>query len=200
MAERISALHGHYAPGDRPADRAGVVLREVRDLNLHQIAAWPDTLAQVGEKAAQGAGVAAAPGPCASAVFAVDGATQSALLRVEPLKWWMLGGTVPRLAPEQGTTLDLSHSRTHLRITGPRAATLLNRHLPLDLREGSFPEGAVGASALHHVGVTLWRSQEGYELFIPRGFALSVWEVLLQTAAQFGVVVIPEMPGYAGSS
>ena len=123
---------------------AGVVLREVRDLNLHQIAAWPDTLAQVGEKAAQGAGVDAAPGPCASAVCAVDGATQSALLRVEPLKWWMLGGTVPRLAPEQGTTLDLSHSRTHLRITGPQAATLLNRHLPLDLREGSFPEGAVG--------------------------------------------------------
>ena len=196
MAERISALHGNDAPGlinpvgspaGVPAGAPGVVLREVPGLCLHQVAAWPDTLAQVAKKAASGAGVKSAPG--AGVAFTSDGATKNALLRVEPMKWWMLGGQVPQLNPEQGTTLDLSHSRTHLRITGAQATSLLNRHLPLDLRPASFPEGAVASSALHHVGVTLWRSQQGYELFIPRGFALSVWEVLLQTAAQFGVEV-----------
>jgi len=112
-----------------------------------------------------------------------------ALLRVEPLKWWLLGADAPALAPEHGASLDLSHSRTHLRISGAQAAALLNRHLPLDLREASFKEGAVASSALHHVSVTLWRSAHHYELFIPRGFALSLWEVLLESAAQFGAEV-----------
>ena len=186
-AKRVSALHGHDAGAAGEAGEAGVVLREVRDLRLHQIAAWPDTLTLVAEKAATAAGVKTAP---TFGAGAANAATQSALLRVEPLKWWLLGGQVPQLNPDHGTTLDLSHSRTHLRITGKQAAPLLNRHLPLDLREASFAEGTVASSALHHVGVTLWRSQQGYELFIPRGFALSVWEVLLQTAAQFGVEVV----------
>ena len=188
MARRVSALHGHRIPGRiGPAGKPGVVLREIPDLRLHEIAAWPDTLARVGEKAAREAGLKSAPGP--GAAFATDGMATGALLRVEPLIWWRLGGEIPHLAPEQGTTLDLSHSRTHVRITGPRAATLLNRHLPLDLRRASFPEGAVASSALHHVGVTLWHSPQGYELFLPRGFALSIWEVLLQTACQFGAEI-----------
>ncbi len=185
MADRISALHGHYAHGTTgPADAAGIVLREITDLVLHQIAAWPDTLTQVGKQAAQAANVPSAPGPGAAAVSATG-----ALLRIEPLKWWMIGGKAPQLNPEQGTTLDLSHSRTHLRISGAQAAKLLNRHLPLDLRPASFPVGTVASSALHHVGVTLWHSQHGHELFIPRGFSLSIWQVLLESAAQFGVEI-----------
>jgi len=43
---------------------------------------------------------------------------------------------------------------------------------------------------MHHVGVTLWRSTTGYELFIPRGFALSSWEILFDSALQFGVEVV----------
>ena len=189
MDERISALHGHYTPGrfGSPGE-AGVVLWEVPGLSLHQIAAWPDTLALVGEKAARAAGVPRAPGPGAAGIVA-DDAPHSALLRVEPLKWWLLGGQPPQLQPDQGTTLDLSHSRTQLRITGPQAPALLSRHLPLDLRPASFPSGALASSALHHVGVTLWHSPQGYELFLPRGFALSLWEVLLESAAQFGAEV-----------
>ncbi|MBT3770493.1 MAG: sarcosine oxidase subunit gamma, partial [Acidiferrobacteraceae bacterium] len=38
-----------------------------------------------------------------------------------------------------------------------------------------------------HVGVTLWRSPTGLDLFVPRGFALSLWEMLLETAEQFGL-------------
>ncbi len=191
MAERISALHGHYARGKigaavAAAGEAGVVLCEVRDLILHQISAWPGTLDEVAKEAARGARVPSAPGPGAAESVA-DGA---ALLRVEPLKWWLIGGQVPEIPPEHGATLDLSHARTHLRISGGQAAKLLNRHLPLDLREASFPAGAVASSALHHVGVTVWRSRRGYELFVPRGVALSVWEVLLETAEQFGAEIL----------
>ena len=184
MAKRISALHGHYSHGTFGASgEVGVVLCEVADLRLQQVAAWHDTLGEVGRRAAQVVGVPEAPQRGASVINAKSG---SALLRVEPLKWWIFGGEVLSLPPELGATLDISHSRTHVRISGVHATTLLNRHLGLDLREASFAEGAVASSVFQHVGVTLWRTPQGYELFIPRGFALSVWEVLLQSAAQFG--------------
>ena len=185
MAERVSALQGADAPRRFGADGPpGVTLREVRGLRLWQVAAWHDTLAEVAQQAARAAGVAAAPPPGA----AVE-SERGALLRVEPLKWWLLGADAPEIAGEHGAVLDLSHSRTHIRISGTQAAALLNRHLPLDLRDTSFAEGMVASGALHHVGVALWRSARGYELFIPRGFALSLWEVLLESAAQFGAEV-----------
>lgn len=185
MAERISALHGHVKRGRFGAEGpVGVTLSELPGLILQQAAAWPDSLAAVGAKAAAAAGVAAAPGPGAAAV-----GSKGALLRVEPLKWWLVGAAAPALAPEEGATLDLSHARTRVRVSGPEAALLLNRHLPLDLREASCPVGSVASSAFHHTGVTLWRAEEGYELFLPRGFALSLWEMLLESAAQFGVEV-----------
>lgn len=186
MAERISALTGHYEPGRfGEAGDAGVILQEVRDLILHQVAAWPDSIDNVGEKAAAMAGTSSAPGPC----LAIEG-SKASLLRIEPLKWWVYGAEAQTLDAEQGATLDMSHSRTHIRITGEQATTCLNRLLPIDLREQSFPVGSVASTTMHHVGITLWRSSYGYELFIPRGFALSLWEILLETAVQFGVEVL----------
>lgn len=185
MAERISALTGHYTPGrfGEPGE-AGVILTEMPDLVLYQIAAWPDTVKAVGAKAAGVAGADAAPRPGAAAA-----GNKGALLRIEPLKWWLYGAAAPPLDPEEGATLDLSHARSHLRIAGPQARLCLNRLVSLDLREQSFPIGAVASTALHHVGVTLWRSTGGLELFVPRGFAVAVWAVLFETGVQFGVDV-----------
>ena len=108
------------------------------------------------------------------------------MLRVEPLKWWVIGKEISNLTVEEGSILDLSHSRTQVRISGKDSISLLNRHLPIDLRELSFPINSVASTAFHHANVTLWRSKNGYELFLPRAFALSLWEVLLESAAQFG--------------
>jgi len=182
MAERVSALDGHYETGrsGEPGE-AGVTLQLMRDLTLSQVAAWPDTLAAAGAKAAKAVGAKEAPGPCASAA-----GKKGVVLRIEPLKWWIVGASAPKLDPKQGSSLDLSHSRTRVRVSGPEAATFLNRFIPLDLRDQSFPAGTVASTAMHHVGVTLWRSEAGYELLLPRGFALSLWEVMVETAAQFG--------------
>jgi len=67
---------------------------------------------------------------------------------------------------------------------------LLNRNLPLDLRPSSFPVGSVASTVFHYVGVTLWHSDEGFELFLPRSFAVSLWELLQKNAAQFGFEVV----------
>ena len=183
--KRVSALALDYTPGRFGADRKiGIVLQEVPDLTLCQVAAWPDNLATVGAKTAEAMGVEAAPGPGQAAANG-----NRVLLRVEPLKFWVTGIAVQQLLPTEGTVLDLSHSRTHVRVTGPQAQNLLNRYLPLDLRSRSFSTGSVASTVFHHVGVTLWRSEAGFELFLPRGFALSLWELLRKSAAQFGYEV-----------
>ncbi len=185
---RVSALAGHYQVGKFGAACAdgepGVVLEEVTDLVLHQVAAWPDTVEPVGKRVADVVGVDQAPAPrqCVSSAT-------GAALRVEPLKWWLCGVQAPELDAGQGTTLDISHSRSRLRISGVDAAEFLNRFLPIDLREPVFPVGSVASSVIHHVGVTLWRSAAGYEIFVPRGFALFLWQGLVEVAEQFGAEV-----------
>ena len=111
------------------------------------------------------------------------------MLRIEPMKWWLIGIDAPTLDAEQGMTLDISHSRTQLRVSGDDATDFLNRHFPIDFRDSSFPEGSVASSVTHHVGVTIWHSADGYELFIPRGFALALWEGLVESAEQFGLEI-----------
>ena len=185
MVDRVSALAGHSLPGHRgDSGKPGVILREPQDLLLHQVAAWSDSIDEVGKTLAKMIGADAAAGPCS----AVTG-SKGSMLRIEPMKWWLVGIAAPAFDAEQGATLDLSHSRTRLCVAGDDAAEFLNRHFPLDLREASFPVGTVASSATHHVGVTLWRSGEGYELFIPRGFALSLWEGFVESAEQFGVEI-----------
>ena len=183
--KRVSALAADYTPGRFGADgKTGVVLKEVPNLTLFQVSAWPDTLVAVGTRTAKAVGVETAPGPGKAAT---EGAR--VMLRIEPLKFWLIGVAALNLSPTEGAVLDLSHSRTHVRVTGPQAEILLNRHLPLNLRSQSFPPGSVASTGFHHVGVTLWRSEAGFELFLPRSFALTLWELLRQSAEQFGYEV-----------
>ena len=182
MPKRISSLAQAYQKGVfGKKDKTGVILSEVQDLILYQVAAWPETLEEVGTKLAKSCNLKEYP----LASKALNG-FQVAMLRIEPLKWWIIGGEVEELSSEEGSILDLSHSRTHIRISGNEAISLLNRHIPIDLREIFFPLNSVASTAFHHCSVTLWRSKNGYELFLPRAFALSLWEVLLESAAQFG--------------
>jgi len=190
MVKRVSALSGEYLVGRLGVEGAcGVTLKEIPDLSLIQIAAWPDTLSAVGDKAAHIIGADTAPGP-----GRVVSTSNGSILRIEPLKWWVIGAPAFELSSalsiNEGAVLDLSHSRAYLSISGPQAALLLNRHLPLDLREASFPVGTVATTAFHHTGVTIWRSDQGYELLMIRGFALSLWQILIESGAQFNAEIV----------
>ena len=193
MLEQLSALAAHYhtgPTGDVGADGPGVTLREVRDAGLWQISAWPETMDEVGQKLAEQVGADAALGPLQS----VAGA-KGTLLRVQPFVWWLTRSDeatakqAMEIDAEQGTSLDLSHSRTVIRIEGPRARDLLNRGLPTDLRPESFPDGGFAGGAIHLVGVNLHHRDGGYDLYVPRGFAVTLWEFLTETAAQWGYEV-----------
>lgn len=182
MANRVSALDGYYKIGFfGEKEKIDLKISEVRNLKLYQIAFWSNTLVEAGNEFAKTLGFERYPGQRLALAK-----KEVALLRIEPLKFWLINNNIPAISAEKGNVLDLSFSRTHLKFSGNNSTALLNRHLPIDLRDQSFPLNTVASTSFHHVGVTLWRSGQGYELFIPRAFVLSLWEILLESAAQFG--------------
>ena len=186
MVNRSSALVTNYKTGSTKVDeKITLTFQEIKDLNIKQIAVWPSTLESVDLKLAKLMNTKNAPG-FNQALSIKD----KHILRTEPLKWWIIGIGNIGIKSEDGAILDLSHAFTVLDIKGDNVKDFFNRHLPLDLRDRSFPINSIASSAIHHVSVKIWRIDKGYRLFIPRGFALSIWEILLETASQFGYEVL----------
>ena len=107
------------------------------------------------------------------------------IIKIEPLSWWILGKKIKSIDPAIGSILDLSHSRTHLSIYGNNSSFLLKKHFPIDLRDKSFPENSVASTSFHHVSITLCKVKNGYEIFLPRAFANSLLEILIESSKQF---------------
>ena len=142
----VSALGGHYHKGSFDLQgKSNVILSEIKSTIINQVAAWPDTLNEIGTRVSQSLNLEKYPE--ANKVISSD---NIAMLRIEPLKWWVIspGGieyqdlvdsSISVLKSlegyidlsDKGSFLDLSHSRTHVRILGQDSRTLLNRHLSL---------------------------------------------------------------------
>lgn len=183
MANTVSALTGHYKPGDNQTRQGGEIelnLAEIKIDSLIQVAAWTDSFSDVAALIAQHTGINKAP---TANKFAQN--NTATVLRTEPLKWLILNHSAPELSSQQGTLLDLSHGRVHIRISGKAAQEFLNRHIPTDLREHHFKVGEIASTNSQSIDITLWRCNEGYNLFVQRSFALHFWKLLLQTAQQY---------------
>ena len=186
MVKRTSALEINYKETSfRVDDKITLTFQEVKDLDIMQIAAWPSTIESIDLKLANIIKTTKAPG--FNQTLSINNIH---ILRTEPLKWWIIGGENIEIASDEGAIIDLSHAFTSIQIKGENVKNFLNRHLPLDLRDQSFPINSIATSAIHHVSVKIWRTGEEYRLFIPRGFALSIWEILLETASQFGYEIL----------
>lgn len=197
MVERVSALAtvlglGVEAPKADPD--AALRLGERRDMRILQVAVWPETLAGTGRWMAELGGAAAAPGPGRSIPWA-----GGRLLRVEPLKWWVVNadaaasGQLAAIGSDQGAVLDLSHARTVMRIAGQRAGDLLARFMAIDFADGRFPDGSVAAGRFDHMTAIVARCDTGkvpeFEVYVHRSFAVSAWVDLLESAHRLGVTV-----------
>ncbi len=197
----VSPLRGHNESRihRHASDEPGVAFGERRLVSLVQVAAWPDTAAQVADILAARLGCTVAPGRDGS----LDG-PRGAVLAIAPGRW-LLESPDPHLAdqladrigPALGAVTDLSHARIAIRVSGPRTAWVLNKGLALDLHPAAFPPMKVAQSAVHEIGVTLRRlspdmlGADGFDLYVPRGFALSFWHWLCEAAADCGYRVEP---------
>ena len=190
MVDAVSPLKEHAAAGRFGSAEPPVIsLSEVKEHCLFQLAAWPYSVSTVGDIGAKAAGAPNVPGPGEAST-----GNKGTLLRVEPLKWWLLAEhhaapAPPAVPPEDGNFLDLSHSRTWLKVGGEKADVLLNHFLPINLQDSSFPTYSIASTAFHHIGVTLWRSESCFNLLLPRSFAASLWQMLHESGMQYGLEV-----------
>tara|TARA_B100000959_G_C14943953_1_gene609066 strand:+ start:1194 stop:1760 length:567 start_codon:yes stop_codon:yes gene_type:complete len=186
MLKRYSTLDSNYIAGKYPFENnTDIIFKECINLNLQQIACWPNTLSQMDDIFQKELNLNNFPNFNKGVVE-----KEFSFWRMEPLKWWILDKkiTIPQ---DLGTNLDMSHAFTCLNISGKHATLLLNRFLPIDLRDKMFPDTSSCSSAMHHVSIKLLKySNNNYKLFIPRGFALSIWELLLESSKQFGYEIL----------
>jgi sarcosine oxidase subunit gamma len=198
MLERRSALETALASGGRDgADgKRACRLGEIRGWWLVQAAGFAWTMTEVERALAPvlGGRLPARVGETAL----LDGRL---VLRTGPEQVWVAGregdAAAARLldvVPEAaGAATPLSHSRSRILIAGEPARAVLAKGIPLDLHPDAFPVGQAALTGLHHTPVLLHRaSEDRYELWAMRSFALACWEWLADAALEFGYDVATE--------
>jgi sarcosine oxidase subunit gamma len=89
---------------------------------------------------------------------------------------------------------DQAGSYAVLRLTGLRTRDTLAKFVPLDLHTRVFDPGSAASTIASHVPLTLWRLADGadgmpvFEIAAPRSYAGSFWHVVVESAAEFGLV------------
>ena len=163
------------------SEKQTLTFKELKNLEIMQIACWSEKIEEINNLLINKLEIKNIPSFNKGIVF-----QNKSLWRMEPLKWWLFNKEI-ELIEQIGTILDLSHAFTGIEIKGDDSSLFLNRHLPIDLRSKNFPDLSSASTVIHHVSVKLFKiSSNNYNLYIPRGFALSILDLLLETAEQFG--------------
>jgi methylglutamate dehydrogenase subunit D len=200
MLESHSALAGRTSAGGRDGARGGrqVRLTEVRGWHLAHVTVFAEQRSEFQERIRALSG-AQLPEELYRGLTHND----SRLIRITPLQyWWIATSSAPlvRLARElpasAGTVTLLSASRVRIRIAGPAARDVLAKGIPLDLHPAAFQVGQSAQTGLHHTGVFLERIvEDGYEIYLPRSYAVWIWEWLIDAALPFGYdIAVEEAP------
>ena len=195
--QRRSALAPAYTAGvfgaERP-DGPGVTLCERRGLAIVHLAGYPKDpafMAAVKERI----GVELPTTPNTSAAGA-----DWAVLWLAPDRWMLISASAAATALDgcPGAVNDVSHGRCVMRIEGPHARDVLAGGCTLDFHPDVFKPATCAQSSLHRVNVLYhFAGTDGpaYDIYAPRGFALSLWEALTDAAAEYGYRVDAVMEG-----
>lgn len=87
---------------------------------------------------------------------------------------------------------DQSDGYAVLRLTGPKVRDALCKLVPVDVHPRVFKVSDVAVTVAAHIGVTLWRLEDHadgspvFEIAVFRSLAASFWQVLSESAAEFG--------------
>ncbi len=184
MAERASPFAGAV-----DTEAHGIAVSAPPRGSCWQIACWPESFARTEAALADALG-ADAPQPGRVSL----GTASRRLIRVEPLKWWVLGADGAAcpigLAAEDGAVLDLSHDQAALEVAGPHAAEMLKRFVSIDLRDRAFPDLSYATTMAHHMIVRVLRQDRNgmatYEVMVMRSYANDLAEILKEHLEHFG--------------
>ena len=193
MPELRSALTAHLKPGRFGAADGQLILCERPVGALMQLSGWRDSfesaagrlLARLGFDGIGGFDHAQA----SDKAVAFRTAPERVLLRLTSASDWaaIARDVDAALTP----VLDLSHSRTLVRVAGAAAPDLMARLMPIDLDADVFTPGRFVQSGIHSTAVLAHRADEPggapvFDLYMPRSFAASLWDFITETALPFG--------------
>lgn len=194
MVERQSPLEPVFQPGSHGNFEAGigVALSETQPGSILQLAAWPGmekeliaairTVTDLTLPDGAGGGVAedskAAFGFAPEKFMVIDDAEDlaSAFAKI--------------VTPSIGTVTDLSHGRTAIRISGPKATWMLAKFFAIDFSLPAFPIGS-GRSTMHHDIFAQMQRSDGdqFDIYVFRSFARAFWKALCHACEEVGYEV-----------
>ena len=95
------------------------------------------------------------------------------------------------LRSAHASTVDVSHARAVISVSGRDARSLLLKGCHLDLHPSRFGAGNVAQSKFARCHVLLHQTDDApaYDLYVHRSFARYLWAWLEDAAAEFGVTV-----------
>ncbi|HXQ40944.1 MAG TPA: sarcosine oxidase subunit gamma family protein [Candidatus Udaeobacter sp.] len=189
-----SALEGLHRPGrhGKAEGAPGVTLAELQGIGLASVIVRKGKAAQASEAAKRSFGVDLPETPRRAEGKGIE------FLWAGPGQWLALsrdglsaGELEARLAPVfagLASVAEQSDGRTVLRIAGPKARDVLAKGLPIDLHPRAFRPGDTALTVAALIGAQIWQVDEvpTYELAVFRGFALSFWHFLTESAAEYG--------------
>lgn len=175
MLERRSAL-----ASTRPYESSVLQIGEARGFTLTQVAGLDANFENM---------LSSAVGELPAKVGIVKEQAERTIMRIGPSQFWIIGPETDDLAArlhDQCAVTPLSNSRTRIFIEGAPARGVLAKGMPLDFYPASFTPGMFAMTGLHHTPVTVHCvSDDRFELYALRTFALNVWECLTDAAREF---------------
>ena len=195
MVDQLSPLAPVFRPGSHghAADGIGVTLSEIQPGSIVQLAAWRGEERPMIAAIKQVTGLAlpdGAGGGIATETKAAFGFAPGKFLVVDQDEG-LAGEPSPRRSlPETGTVTDLSHGRTAIRISGPKAEWVLSKFFAIDFSLPAFPVGS-GISTVHHdIFAQIQRSgADQFDVYVFRSFARSFWNSLCHAREEVGYEV-----------
>lgn len=191
--ERVSALTGHMRTGRHGYagdDRGPVTATEVSRLTMVEIAAWDDAGDRIVQAVKDATGLTL---PTEAHGAILEG--KHSALWLGPNRWLFLSTEDCRAVLHKAldgiaAVIDQSHGRTVLELSGPSVTALLSKGCSLDFHPSAFPPGRCKATYFAHLSVLIQRLEEQrFRLYLPRSFAASGWEWVLDAASEYSLIV-----------
>jgi sarcosine oxidase subunit gamma len=194
MVEPESPLGHTWKPGShgKVLGGTGVVLEETRPGSIVQVAAFPGeerTLIGIIDRTTGLALPDGAGGGVVDNGKMAFGFAPGRFLVVDPDEG--LGARLkPAVPASTGTVTDLSHGRTAIRISGPKAEWVLAKFFAIDFSLPAFPQGAGRSTAHHDIFTQVQRTgPDSFDLYVFRSFARAFWTALCHASEEVGYEV-----------
>ena len=157
---------------------ADVVLSEVRHQTITQLSCFIDEFTKF-EDYLKSHGWSGLP-----QLSCAEQSGDGLIARVEAEKIWVISASKTSDFDASYYPLDLSSARAILRLSGPRASDVMARLCAVDFRDKSRQFHATG---IHHVPVHIHAKEGVFDIYMPRSFAESLTDYIINISRQFQV-------------